>query len=245
MKKIVLILFVALGFSKAHSQVEIYTVGQPTEISGTTIDVYTSNSNLLTEDLHFVNKTGSDQNWAMTRKIINEIAIWEDYFCWGSVSIPGNGQCYSAAAMNTNPWTSPDSWGILAGDTALLNVDITPNIAAEGTVTYRYYVGPDATTFLDSIDIRVHASTASIEENSLAGVSVAPNPASEYLNIKTFSLQSPSIKIIDVLGNIVLSKAEEVSSSNINIENFKNGVYFVVIESSNSSPITKRFIVKH
>ncbi|HIP31912.1 MAG TPA: T9SS type A sorting domain-containing protein [Crocinitomicaceae bacterium] len=245
MKKTLLSLFVLLGVCSSYSQVEIYTVGQPTEISGTTIDVYTSNSNLLTEDLHFVNKMGSDQNWAMTRVIINEIATWEDYFCWGSVSIPGNGQCYSAAAMNTNPWTSPDSWGVLAGDTALLNVDITPNIATEGTVTYRYYVGPDATTFLDSIDVRVHASTASIEENSLAAVSVAPNPASDYLSVKTFNLQSPSIKILDVLGNIVFSKTKELSSSNINISNFKNGVYFVVIESSNSSPITKRFIVKH
>ncbi|MCO4815133.1 MAG: T9SS type A sorting domain-containing protein, partial [Flavobacteriales bacterium] len=40
-------------------------------------------------------------------------------------------------------------------------------------------------------------------------------------------------------------EAMTASSKKINVSNFRNGVYFVIIDSENAKPVTRRIIVRH
>jgi hypothetical protein len=52
------------------------------------------------------------------------------------------------------------------------------------------------------------------------------------------------MRIVDVLGNVV-SKETITGTKKIDLSNFRNGVYFITIETSNGKTINRKLIVKH
>jgi hypothetical protein len=74
--------------------------------------------------------------------------------------------------------------------------------------------------------------------------SAVPNPASDFVLISTNGIDNATIKIIDVLGNTIY--LENISTSKkIDVSDYKNGIYFITIESSDSKIVNRRLIVKH
>lgn len=88
--------------------------------------------------------------------------------------------------------------------------------------------------------------STSINENTIkqniSGFSIFPNPANESINISlSGNYNMNKIEIIDIQGKVVISKNPENNSATINIENLKNGLYFVKVYTADYNE-TKKFI---
>ncbi len=243
MKKILLSIasvFTLVSIVSAQA-ITVNLVGETTNISSTTHDtplitavVY--NHHLV--DFVFNNNTGSTQDWVVTRVILNETPGWSNYLCWGTLGDAG--VCHPANADIT--WTAPNIATVPDGGAARVQTYATAPTG--GSATYRYYVSNDGQTFLDSLDLQVN-SALSLNETSKVSMTVAPNPSSDYFVVNTSNADNGTIKIVDVLGNIISEEKMTASSKKINVSNYRNGVYFVIIDSENARPVTRRIIVRH
>jgi hypothetical protein len=147
-----------------------------------------------------------------------------------------------------NPWTSSDNpsdlFDIANGEYGKLKVSIDADDLTGGIAHYRYYVSEDGSTYQDSVDV-IADFTASIKQvKEEVTVSVQPNPASDYAMIALNNADNGTMRIVDVLGNVV-SKETITGTKKIDLSNFRNGVYFITIETSNGKTINRKLIVKH
>ena len=247
MKKILLSIVAIVGLSSlASAQIEIYKTGTTTDISGDELVINAWQGGELHDDFYVVNSTASAHTWKVTRVKLNEVATWSDYLCWGPEG--GFGDCYPASLMTQTSWSSPsaDAPTILAGDSAKLTTYITPDYTvSSANAIYRYYVGTDANPMMDSVDIRVVYTVSLDEVTPELSVSIAPNPSNDYFVVSATGSEAASIKVVDVLGNVVLSEEMTTASKKVNVSSFRNGVYFVIIESNEARPVTKRIVVRH
>jgi len=69
----------------------------------------------------------------------------------------------------------------------------------------------------------------SIHENDYANVQIYPNPANERLNITLGNSASANIKLLNIQGQIMVSKHLDSSNSVLDISNLSNGMYLVEI----------------
>lgn len=239
MKKTLLTILTIAGFAGlSFGQIEM-SVGSSGDISGTQIDRTSSGEEVIV-DVHVLNSTGTTQDLTIQRTWINETPGWSDFICWGASSDPFGGVCYGASSMN--PWTTGSSLSVAADSSGIIAVHIQPT-GDNGCTIYRYAV-MDGPTELSRLDISV-CKSASIEEVSPLSVSVAPNPANNFVKIKTNGAEGATVKMMDVLGNVVLKETVMGSSKTINTESFRNGVYFIRIEADNQRTINRKVIVKH
>ena len=118
-------------------------------------------------------------------------------------------------------WNTGDSTDCIA---------VCPNGTTTYTVTgYRGGCSADASTTLLSIN-------QPMEETA---VSIYPNPAHGYVTISADRLAS--IELINIMGQVVLSKRIDSNSTTIDLQKLPNGIYFARIETPNSI-ITKKLI---
>lgn len=251
MKQLILFFSVTIALVKiSYSQVEITKSGSATLLNGTqVVHVVTTNGDSNVE-LFFKNTTSTDKYWKITRKHLTTIpASWEDYICWG---IEGEaGQCYSSSTMN--PWITPDGLtvydnqfnpisGLPAGESGLGAVHfVTQNC---GTASYRYYVHDDGQPYIDSVDVRVIFSCASIEDKEPVSIAVFPNPVSNQLTINAEGIDKFDIHIVDVLGKTVYNESA-YKTKKIDVAELKNGVYILTIVEKGIAIQTKRLVVRH
>lgn len=82
-----------------------------------------------------------------------------------------------------------------------------------------------------------------INEQNQSGISLYPNPASDYVIVKLNNEDVQSIVVTDVNGNIVLQQSvvAENSECKLPIAKLPSGVYFVTVKQSRQSS-TIRFI---
>jgi len=73
-------------------------------------------------------------------------------------------------------------------------------------------------------------------------LSIFPNPAKTKLNINNNGLTIKSIEVIDVLGRVVLATIAEEKMITLNVENLKNGIYFLKTTTDNNVTTTTKFI---
>lgn len=232
------ILTIAAFAGLSFGQIQM-SVGSSGDISGTQID-YTSAGAEVVVDVHVENNTGASLDLTIQRVRINETTGWTDYICWGHATDPFGGVCYPVSTMN--PWTTATAVTIPNHEAGTLAVHISPT-GDNGCTVYRYIV-MDGSTALDSLDINV-CKTASVEEITPLSISVAPNPANSYIKVKTNGVEGASVKMVDVLGNVVLKETVMGTSKTINTESFRNGIYFVVVEAIGVKPINRKVIVRH
>ena len=235
--------------AKAQNGIDIYEIGQSTDYSGDTIFVAAPNNQVFDVPLDIHNNTGSTLVWRVTRVRIDVPSGWTDAICWGHATDPFGGVCYSAGSMAAlNPWTSSDNpsdlFDIANGEYGKLKVSIDVDDVTGGIAHYRYYVSEDGSTYQDSVDLVVDFTASIKQVKEDVTVNIQPNPASDYAIITLNNADNGSIRIVDVLGNVVLK--ETISGTKkIDLSNFRNGVYFITIETSNGKTITRKLIVRH
>ncbi len=237
-----------MAFSNA--QIEMYLDGGSTDVSGTTIQLgpdYPGDE--IVSDIHIVNNVGNPGDsvyWTITRVRVNEQASWVDYLCWGHETDPFGGICYSAGSMDFTSWTTPTGVWVDAGEGGILQTYITPEESAPATVTYRYFVSKDnGQTYDDSVDIEVSFSAGIEDIKPELTMGVSPNPASENLTVYTNGIDNTTVKMVDVLGNVVLKETIIEESKSINVSKFRNGIYFVMVEAPNAKSINRKVIIRH
>ena len=84
----------------------------------------------------------------------------------------------------------------------------------------------------------------SIEEVAPISVTIAPNPASDFIQVSLEGVATAQMKMVDVLGSQVLNQT--VSATSIfDISSFRNGVYIMSFDAPGSKSIVRKVIVKH
>lgn len=258
MKKILLgiSLFVIASFSilNAQDNIEIRLDGVGADISGTThtVNLDPSSPELVggIYDVHFIvtNLTGSDQQWRISRKKISVPSSWVDQVCWPPLCYNASGDLYVTPNTGGNPAPiivdGEDT--TTTGLEAELKPRITPDQAAAGSALYRYYITAAAGgAYMDSIDLSVNFTLGLTTIKQTPVLNISPNPADEYVNISVGSAENASIRIVDVLGNVVYNETISNGTKNIDVSNFKNGVYFVLVETPGVKSINRKLIIRH
>ncbi len=251
MKQQILLFSITLVIANfCYSQVEITKVGNPALVNGTQLVHVVNTSGDSNIDLLFKNTSTTDKYWKITRKQLTTLPVgWTDYICWGIEG--GAGQCYTSSTQN--PWITPDGLtvydaqfnpvsGLPAGEAGLAAIHFVNPIC--GTADYRYYVHEDGGQYLDSVDVKVVFSCASIDDKETISFSVYPNPVSSQLTINTEGMEKLDIRIFDVLGKIVYDE-KAIKSKKIDMSELKNGVYILTFIEKGITIQTKRVIVRH
>ena len=187
----------------------------------------------------------SNSIWRVTRLKVDVPASWSDLMCWGHSTDQFGGTCFGASQMNTNPWTNPQgtSFNVGPDEYGKLKATINPTEGATGLGHYRYYVSNDGINYIDSVDIKFDYSL-SIEEVAPISVTIAPNPASDFIQVSLEGVATAQMKMVDVLGSQVLNQT--VSATSIfDISSFRNGVYIMSFDAPGSKSIVRKVIVKH
>lgn len=216
---------------------------------------------------HVVNNTGSDQQWQIKRVKVNVPAGWSDQLCWppecfntsGNVFITPHDLCDKQApkvldGTSTCNIIIHDPFDVAPCDSFIndpLNYEaeiipkITPVFNASTVAIYTYYV-VDAFTGqnVDSLTLSFSYSASLQEKKVSTALVLAPNPADEFVAINLEGTESATIKIVDVLGNEVMSKYV-TGGTKVNTSDFKSGVYFVTINGDAKKTTTKKLIIRH
>jgi phosphopantetheine adenylyltransferase len=232
---------------KAQNGIEIYESGQSTDYSGDTIFITAASGVAFDVPLDVHNSTGTTHAWRVTRLRIDVPSGWSDFLCWGHSTDAFGGTCFAATQMPTNPWTTPGTQQVLFdiadGEYGKLKVSIETG-SSYGTGHYRYYISDNGVSYSDSVDLFIDFTASIKQVKEEVTVNVQPNPASDYAIITLNNADNGTIRIVDVLGNVV-SKETISGTKKIDLSNFRNGVYFITIETSNGKTINRKLIVKH
>lgn len=248
MKRILLGILLLTSLGAVNAQVEIQQDGTGPDISGTIIDIDVDQSTPTpyTPKFYVTNNTGADAQWRIVRVKQNVPAGWTDQVCWPPSCFPASGDIYTTPSTAGNPApTIVDGTHMTTNaETAEIKPQVYPD-GANAVAVYMYYVIDNSDTYVDSIGVRFNF-VLGVEENTPdLAITVAPNPANSYFKVKTNDVQDATIRVVDVLGNVVLKETVIGTSKTVNTESFRNGIYFVTVEAEGSQAITRKVIVRH
>ncbi len=68
-------------------------------------------------------------------------------------------------------------------------------------------------------------------------INVYPNPTSDVLNVELSNTNNVKIELADITGKNILTVVPSTNKTSLNLNDFKNGVYFVKIINNNSSKV--------
>ncbi len=142
----------------------------------------------------------------------------------------GNTEIYSTASISgvNYTWIIPADW---TGTSSTSSISVT--VGTSGTISVVASNACGASTQLDST-ITVNCSVG-IKNVSASALSIYPNPANEVLTISSnIKLLNHIIKVVDMIGNVVLTDKLIASTHKVNISSLSKGMYFVVIEGINN-----------
>lgn len=233
-----------LGFNASAQGYAIYEgISSTTDISGTTIQAQVGSSTY--EGFFFgKNLTGTPIEIKIRRvALITPPTAVTEQVCSGPIPDPtAIGNCFDVAAGTIN-WLSPNSFIIDNSNKANIEVHISPN-GSTGMVHNRYYMEDLNGNKLDSIDVKI-GNFASIKDvKPSVTFNAYPNPADDILTLSVQGSAENTVKLVDVLGNIVME--DKISSSKkIDVRDFKNGVYILTVYSNGALLQTRRVVVRH
>ncbi len=248
MKKLILGIFTAVTCLSINAQV-IQKDGVGPDLSGTTVDITIDGNTVLPLEPKFyvTNDTGSDQQWRIKRVRVNVPSDWSDNVCWPPLCYLTQGaETYWTPNTGTQPaptivnGTSQTTDNLLAE----LKPQITPGGSGDSYAEFMYYITDGPGNIVDSLGLRVFFFVGLEETLPTLDLSVSPNPATDYINVKAEGVSQATVKVVDILGNIV--REEKVQGQKkIDVLDLNNGVYFVVLESEGLKPVNKKIIVRH
>jgi hypothetical protein len=113
---------------------------------------------------------------------------------------------------------------------------------SNNTVVIQFRDGTNPVTGVIEIDeMSFTSSSLSVKDNTLEGVSMYPNPASDFLNIST--KQGGDVKIFNLLGALVKSEKEVPRNYQMNVSDLTTGIYLFRIEFENKF-FTQKLVIK-
>jgi len=222
--------------SSTFAQMTINEYGDPTDLEGTTV-YYDVTADTTSHVVDFIvnNETGGTEQWFIIREIILQPASWGNYFCWGAFG--AQGECYP---VSSDALFYSDTIPINDGNAGVISVYVIANDAGCGT--YKYTVASESTIFGD-VTIEV-CSYVELDEFNTTTFNVSPNPANEAVSIELLDNQIGTLKVVDLMGKNIFQ--EEISGqTTVDVSDFNNGVYFVILESAGLKPVSKKIIVQH
>jgi hypothetical protein len=233
----------------AQDGIVITLEGQTTDISGQTHTMASLDTAMFDVPFQIKNQTGSAKQWLISRYRVNVPSGWKDGLCWGHSTDQFGGICYSSTQMASNPWTSSASQGALFtindGEYGKMKPQIDPYNFTSGQAHYRYYIKEAGSNVnMDSVDLIIDFTASIKPVKDDVTISIVPNPASDYISITANGMDNASLKMVDVLGNIVYRDVMS-NTKTIVTSNFKTGVYFVTIEQAGNKPVSRKIIIRH
>lgn len=239
-KKILSLLAGTFLFGATYAQNHEITVlgGNGQDIVNTVMTVEITTNDYIYMDWNVKNVSGLTVQSIVARRVIDPVTGWTDQVCYGNAS---GGTCVDPPS---NDWVmnSSDAVTLADNETALANLKIHPD--APDNSHYRYYFGTPQDPYQDSVDVFVKNVLAVKELKKNISLTVSPNPASDFLSVKVPGVDKGTLKVVDVLGNVIM--IENFSGSKtINTSSFKNGVYFVSITGEGFTSVTRKVVVRH
>jgi hypothetical protein len=107
-------------------------------------------------------------------------------------------------------------------------------------IAFRHRGENQERVFIDTVVV-TEGATAGVNENSLANLSVYPNPTSDVVNVSVDALVS-NVAIADLNGRTVKTvKFDGVSNASVNVSDLASGVYMMTV-SSDKGATTKKIV---
>jgi hypothetical protein len=129
-----------------------------------------------------------------------------------------------------------------ASDVVIVD-DVT--VAQPSTSSAIYIPGDQSYTNGTGIGVRMLTGNGwgvGIEENTLEGVSIYPNPSQGIVNVSNDNNASNAIVVYDMLGQVILTK-EATTATTLDLSGNGTGVYLVEVSNDNGS-IVERVVIK-
>lgn len=151
---------------------------------------------------------------------------------------------YFTTPLTLNP-------GVYYGTARLYSDEYEKNIFVVNdlTVAQPYYasgVNYKGTTYTNGnalgVRMLMNGGWLSVNENSLDQINIYPNPSNGIVMISTSQNEMYSIKVIDVLGNVVFVNAK-TGNTTIDLSTVGAGMYIVQLSNSTST-ISKRVVIQ-
>jgi len=130
------------------------------------------------------------------------------------------------------------------GGTAHISIVDDETVPQPGDASAIYIPGDQSWSNGEAFGIRLlmGESWLGLNENTLEGVSVYPNPSEGIINITNDKNTSNVIEVMDIAGKVVLTK-EAATTTTIDLSSNGVGVYFVKVSNGTGS-ITEKVIIK-
>lgn len=253
MKKLLLgalSIFALAANVSAQDGIEIHIdgAGAGADVSGTVVQRTITDAGNLEVKFYVTNNTGSDEQWRITRVIQTQPpSNWFDQVCWPPQCYLTQGaQSYVTPSTQGNPAPTITNGSALTTNSqdAILK-PIVVHGSVGGNAKYMYYITDNAGNFVDSVGLEISSTLGINDPVASLSVNVSPNPASNAINVSTEGANNATVKIVDVLGNVVLSERAISSYETIDVSKFKNSIYFVMVEAEGIKPVIRRVIVRH
>jgi len=97
--------------------------------------------------------------------------------------------------------------------------------------------------FLGTKNCTVSTCSLNIQNEPLDKlIEIMPNPVINNLTIKTYFSENTSLSIINSIGQTVMTKEKIISTENIDVSFFENGIYFIELKTGTKS-IRQKIII--
>jgi hypothetical protein len=182
-----------------------------------------SGSGINISKIFYVKNTGTTTQFFWARKII--IMSSPDFIiqlCDENLCMDTQGQF----------WISQYEKTIQTGDSLLFKPQMTLS-GVSGSAEVRYYALDGDNNKIDSMTVMFN-STLSTDKNEQTDFNIYPNPAQDYVNIKSEGLKNGGMVVfLDALGKEVKRSSVKGINTKLSVSDLKRGVYFVNINGNN------------
>ncbi|MFN5372422.1 MAG: PQQ-dependent sugar dehydrogenase, partial [Bacteroidia bacterium] len=155
------------------------------------------------------------------------------------VSIAGLNDAYCLNSPSVDLTLEPAGGELNGSGTNSANGTFSPELAGVGTSSITYtYVDGNGCSNSANIDVIID-SCVGIESNKKKELAISPNPFGDFITISNGDHVKGSLKIVNALGQTVLSASLNGAAQTIATQALPKGSYFVVIQNASGQTVRK------
>ena len=128
------------------------------------------------------------------------------------------------------------------GEVAHIRIADDETVAQPYDASAIYIPGDQSYTNGEALGIRMLMGSAGVNENTLAGVAVYPNPSTGLINVTNINATANTIVVYDMVGKVVMTKAVNASTT-LDLTSNGTGIYLIEISNENGS-FVERVVIK-